>query len=177
VVVNKSDAPKVNYPLSAADVVQITVFQEDDLKSVLRVSNEGTITFPLIGVVSVAGKSAQEAGLAIRERLKGDYLINPQVTFTVMEYAKRRFTVLGQVQKPGSFDMPDQDSVTLLQALGMAGGYTRIADVTKITVVRHLPDGESKTFQVNAKRMAGGGDQAPFAIVPNDVVTVAESIF
>jgi len=58
--------------------------------------------------------------------LAKDYLVNPQVNLTVMEYSKRRFIVLGQVQRPGAYDMPDRDSVRLLQAIGMAGGYTRI---------------------------------------------------
>ncbi len=112
------------------------MFQEDDLDCVLRVSKDGTITFPLIGRVVIGGKTPQDAALAIKALLAKDYLVNPQVNVTVTEYAKRLFTVLGQVQRPGSYDLPDRDPLTLIQAIGMAGGYTRIADPGKITLKR-----------------------------------------
>ena len=99
-----------------------------------------------------------------------------QVNLTVMEYSKRRFIVLGQVQRPGAFDMPDRDSVTLLQAIGMAGGYTRIADPGKITVKR-TASGKDGLFKLNAKRMASGESSGEFDILPGDVITVGESLF
>ncbi|HZP59607.1 MAG TPA: polysaccharide biosynthesis/export family protein, partial [Opitutaceae bacterium] len=91
--------PTINtdYKIVPADVLQITVFQEEDLKSVLRVSNEGTIVFPLIGKISVGGMTPQAAAHLIQERLAQGYLINPQVSVTVQEFSKRRFTVLGEV--------------------------------------------------------------------------------
>jgi polysaccharide export outer membrane protein len=165
-----------DYQLLTDDVVQIKVFQEEDLDSVLRVSKEGTITFPLIGVVQVGGKTPQEAALLIKAALAKDYLVNPQVSLTVVEYAKRLFTVLGQVQRPGSYDLPDRDTLTLIQAIGMAGGYTRIADPGRITLKRTV-DGRQSVMHLNAKKMAGGTVESTFAVKSGDIITVGESVF
>ncbi len=87
--------------LAPNDMVEIKVFQEDDLEAKLRISQRGTITFPLVGVISIGGKTPQDAAALIRAALAKDYLVNPQVTLTVLEYGKRRFTVLGQGAKSG----------------------------------------------------------------------------
>lgn len=156
--------------------MEIAVFQEPDLKATLRVSNEGTIVFPLIGSVPVGGLSPHGAAKEIRDRLAKGFLVNPQVSVTVMEFSKRRFTVLGEVQKPGSYDMPAQQDITVLQAIGMAGGYTRIANPSRVTLMRKI-DGKAETFALNAKRMASGNAESAFLVQPGDVITVAESRF
>jgi polysaccharide export outer membrane protein len=165
-----------SYALAPNDLLDIKVFQEDDLHSNPRVSTKGTITFPLIGVVTVAGLTPQEAANAIRAALAKDYIKNPQVTLVVQEYSKRRVTVLGEVQKPGTYDMPDRDKITLLDAIAMAGGYTRIADPSKIALKRKV-DGTEKVLKFNAKEMAKNVRTATFEVQPNDIVTVGESIF
>jgi protein involved in polysaccharide export with SLBB domain len=165
-----------DYRIMPADTLEISVFQEPDMKSTLRVSNEGTIAFPLIGVVTVGGLTPQGAAQTLRDRLAKGYLINPQVSVTVTEFSKRRFTVLGEVQKPGSYDMPDQQVVTVLQAIGMAGGYTRIANASNVTLMRKQ-GGQSQTFALNARRMAAGNSESAFTVMPGDVITVAESRF
>jgi polysaccharide export outer membrane protein len=165
-----------DYRISPADVLEINVFQENDLKAILRVSNEGTIVFPLIGSVPVGGMTPQEAAHALQARLAQGYLTNPQVSVIVQEFSKRSFTVLGEVQKPGSYDMPDQQEVNVLQAIGIAGGYTRIANPSKVILMRRI-DGKQKTFQLNAKRMASGHTESEIKVLPGDVITVSESMF
>jgi polysaccharide export outer membrane protein len=165
-----------SYALATNDVVEIRVFQEDDLTSRLRVSPKGTIIFPLIGVVAVGGMTPQEAAEAIREKLAKDYLVNPQVTVTVYDYGKRRFSVIGEVQKAGAYDMPEREKVTLLDAIAMAGGYTRIADPAKITVKRKR-DGKETIVRLNAKAMAKDDRIVSFEVEPGDVITVGESLF
>jgi len=164
------------YDLHSNDLVEIKVFQEDDLDSTLRISRDGAVNFPLIGAVHIGGRSPQEAARAIRDLLARDYLVNPQVSVTVKEFSKRRFTVLGEVQKPGAYDMPDQDSIGLLEAIGMAGGYTRIAEPGKITL-RRTGSGGEKVYHLDAKKMAKGRGGSGFEIRPGDVVTVGERIF
>lgn len=167
-----------NYKILPSDILSISVFQEDDLKSLVRVASDGTITFPLVGQIDVKGMSPLEASQAIARKLAQGYLIDPQVTVTVMEFSKHSFTVLGQVQKPGSYDIPDQAEVTLLQAIGIAGGYTRIADPRKVTLMRKAPGSSSEqVFTFNAKRLAAGKGDVTFAVRPGDVITVAESLF
>jgi polysaccharide export outer membrane protein len=163
-------------PLAPNDLIEVKVFQEDDLQSTLRVSRAGTITFPLIGVVKVAGRTPEEAARLIRDALAKDYLVNPQVSVTVTESFKQRFTVLGQVQKPGAYDMPERDALSLLQAIGMAGGYTRIADPAKITLKRR-EDGRETVMKLDGKKMASGATSSSFEVRPGDVITVGESFF
>jgi len=163
------------YRLSPNDVVRVKVFQEDDLTTELRLAKDGTATFPLLGVINIGGKTVDEAAAAIRDLLGKDYLVNPQVTLTVVEYSKRRFMVLGQVQKPGSYDIPSEESVTLLQAIAMAGGFTRLAVQSKLTVVRTF--GGKKTLSVDVKSNANDPDTKPFEIQPDDTIIVAERVF
>lgn len=165
-----------DYRISPADVLEISVFQEADLKSILRVSTEGTIVFPLIGVVQVGDKTPQEAAQIIEERLGHGYLLDPQVSVIVQEFSKRSFTVLGEVQKPGSYDIPDQQDVNVLQAIGIAGGYTRIANPSKVILMRR-EDGKQETFELNAARMANGHTESVMTVQPGDVITVSQSLF
>lgn len=168
-------APK-NYILAPNDVVHIKVFREDNLETKARIDNDGTITFPLLGSVQIGGKSVDQATQLIRDRLAEDYLVNPQVNLSITEYVKRRFTVLGQVQKPGVYEIPENQLMTLLQAISVAGGYTRIADASKITVQRQVGDRKS-SFTHNAKSMAKDKNTKHFEILADDTITVGESIF
>ena len=170
------ELPKPGYVLATNDLISIKVFQEDDLQTQVRVAKDGTITFPLIGVVRVGGKTPQEAARTIRDMLAKGYLVNPQVTVSVLEYFKYRLTVLGQVQKPGSYDFPDRDRLTLLEAIGLAGGYTRGADPGKV-LVKRLVNGKEMVYRLNAKNMASQGSTTAFEVLPGDVITVSESIF
>jgi len=169
-------AQDANYRLSANDLLDFRVFQEPELDGVIRVSGDGTAIFPLIGAVNVVGKTVTAATEEIKARYRDGYLVYPQVSLTVRTYAQKLFTVLGQVPKPGSYDMKGSDEITLLQAIGMAGGYTKIANPGRVTVKRQQ-DGGERVIKLDAKRMARGDDSASFYIKPGDVITVAESLF
>jgi len=161
------------YILRPGDVVQVKVYQEEDLASVSRIGKDGNISLPLVGSVNVVGNTVEKATTAIRGLLAKDYLVNPRVTLTVVEFAKRRFTVLGQVQHSGTYDMPPDDSVSLLQAIATAGGYTRIGDASKITVQRTVGT-ESKVFKLDADAIARSKTEKNFDILPDDVIVVGE---
>lgn len=165
-----------NYVLSPNDLIQIRVFQEDDLNSDLRIAKDGTIVFPLLGAVKVGGKTITQATTHIRDLLLKDYLVNPQVTINISQYSKRRFAVLGQVSRSGYYEMPNEETVTLLQAIAMAGGYTRIADPSRITLKRKGPNGE-QVIKLNGKAMARDGSANQFEVLPEDTITVGESLF
>ena len=164
-----------SYRLSANDLIRVKVFQEDDLTTEFRLGRDGNTTFPLLGVVNLAGKTVEEAAAMIRDSLGRDYLVNPQVTLTVVEYAKRRFTVLGQVQKPGSYELPGEESVTLLQAIAMAGGFSRLAVQSKVSITRTL--GGKKSLTVDVRSAANDPGTKPFEILPDDTIMVAERVF
>ncbi len=165
-----------SYTLSPGDLIQIRVFQEDDLASELRIARDGTITFPLLGQVRVGGLTVAGAARMLEEQLRDGYLVSPQVSITILTYTARRFSVLGQVQKPGAYEIPSEESVSLLEAIAMAGGYTRIADPGKVTVKRN-ENGAERIYRLNAKKMARDDNVEHFEVRPSDTITVPESLF
>lgn len=165
--------PSRLYVLKPNDVVLVKVYQEEDLTIQARVARDGSITLPLLGTVYIGTNSVEKAIGLIRDGLAKDYLVNPQVSLSIVEYAKRRFTVLGQVNRPGAYEMPSDDRINLLQAIAMAGGYTRIGNPKKITVQRVVAD-ETRIFQCNAESMAKNAGDKPFEIQEDDTITVGE---
>jgi protein involved in polysaccharide export with SLBB domain len=166
------------YILTSNDQVAVEVFGEDDLRTNGRLNGEGNLSVPLLGSIHLAGLTLAQAASKLTELYGRDYLVNPKVNVLLIGYAKRRFSVLGQVNKPGSFEMPDESpgGIDLLEAIAMAGGYTRIAAPERVTVRRHLATGGDQILKVNAKRMVKGSGGS-FLIEPGDTVTVGESIF
>lgn len=167
-------APKA-YVLAPNDLVLVKVYRQEDLESRLRISANGTTTFPLLGTINLGGKTLDEATTQIRDLLDKDYLVKPQVTLTILEYAKRRFTVLGQVQKPGTFEIPSEESVDVLEAIAMAGGFTRLANTAKIIITRTI-GGKKSTFVLDAKTITADGSTSQVTIMPEDTITVAQRI-
>lgn len=150
------------YTLALGDVVGIHVFDEPDLTfERLPITDTGTIVFPFLGEIMATGRTAGQLQQAIVEGLKPDYLIDPKVSVSIVEY--RPFFLTGQVQRPGS--IPYQPGLTLRQAITIAGGLTERASSSRITVV---PDGGANTPQ----RI----DQN-YVIKPGDTITVAEGFF
>jgi polysaccharide export outer membrane protein len=159
------------YILKPNDYVQIVVFQEDDLTTSTRISPQGNVTLPLIGTVKVGGSTVANSVALIRKMLMDGYIRDPQVAIHIIEFAKRRFSVLGEVQKPGSFEMPQQEQVTLLDAIALAGGYTPVGNATAVGVRRNV-NGKDEIFTLNAKEMAEDPAHQPYYLQPGDVVTV-----
>jgi len=165
-----------NYILSPNDIILVKVFEDPDLDSQHRIAQDGTINFPLIGVIQVSGRTVIQAASTIRDRLLRGYLRNPQVRVNVIQYASRRITILGQVQKPGSYVLPNEERVDLLQAIAMAGGFTRLADEGKVLVRRNV-NGVDTILKVNAHAETKNGSSQLFEIEPDDKITVRERIF
>ena len=117
----------------------------------------------------------QAATRLIRERLTGRFMANPQVTLNVIEHAKKMFTVLGEVKRAGTYRFPDQESINLIQAIGIAGSYTAIGDPTRITLKR-VVSGKPEVFKLDAKQMARDAT-VPVEIQPGDIITVGERLF
>ncbi len=165
--------PSRLYVLKPNDVVIMKVYQEEDLTTQVRIARDGTVTLPLIGTVTLGSNTVERAIKRVQDLYAKDYLVNPQVTLSIFEYGKRRFTVLGQVNRPGTYDMPSDDQLNLLQAIATAGGYTRIGNPHKITVQRMVGD-QNKIFHEDAEAMANDKKSTPFEILPDDVITVGE---
>jgi polysaccharide export outer membrane protein len=166
-------SPPAGYILAANDLVAVQVFGEEDLKTSARINGEGNLSLPLLGSVHLAGITLTQAAARLTDLYGRDYLVNPKVNVILVGYAQRRFTILGQVNRPGDYAMPETSpgGIGLVEAIGIAGGYTRIAAPERISVRRG-----NQLLKVNAKRIARGvaGD---FHIESGDIITVGESIF
>ena len=164
-----------DYVLVIGDVVELNVFREPDLQTQATIARDGTVQLPLIREVKLAGLTIRDA----REQLRGLYdkkfLVDPQVFLNVVKYAERKFTIMGQVARPGSYELQGGERIDLLEAIGLAGGFTRIANRGRVIIQRR--DGENVTaIRANAKRMADG-KEVPIEVQPGDVITVSESWF
>jgi polysaccharide export outer membrane protein len=169
-------APAANYQIAPNDVLDIRIFREPDLSTTARVSNDGFVNLPLIGQIKIGGMSVDQAAKFIQSRLAAGFLPNPQVTVNVTEFNHRRFTVLGQVTRSGTYEFPDEGPLDLLQAIGLAGGYTSIADPGHVLIKRQT-NGKTNIYQVNAKKMANGRADYEVSVMPGDIITVGESLF
>jgi len=164
-----------DYVLVIGDVVELNVFREPDLQTQATIARDGTVQLPLIREVKLAGLTIRDA----REQLRGLYdkkfLVDPQVFLNVVKYAERKFTIMGQVARPGSYELQGGERIDLLEAIGLAGGFTRIANRGRVIVQRRT-GGEVTAIKANAKKMADGRE-TPLEIQPGDVITVKESWF
>lgn len=163
--------PAANYRLSPGDVIAIKIFPQPNLDRQCRVGKDGSIDFPLIRTVVVAGQTTLEAGTQLAELLNKDYLVNPQVTIDVVTYAKQNFVVMGQVQNAGTFSFPDEGRLTLVGAIAAAGGATRIADLSKVILQRADTPPIVVDLRPNTK------NAQRIEILPNDVIYVNERMF
>ncbi len=129
---------KPPYLLKEGDVLDVSVWQEDSLRKELRVLPDGSITFPLVGRVEVAGLTSGDVEKKVAEKLKS-YLADPVVNVVIGGINGNRVYVIGNVVKPGPviLDVP----MSVLQVLSLAGGLGRFADENAIKVLRETADG------------------------------------
>lgn len=121
------------YRLSSGDVISINVFGEEGLTfTEIRLTDAGTFSYPFIGEVQANGKTATEIEALITQKLKGDYLVDPRVSVSVLKY--RQFFISGEVKSPGGY--PYLPGLTLRSAAALAGGFTERASMNRITVIR-----------------------------------------
>lgn len=160
------------YRIGVGDKLDVRVFQVEDLSfEELVVDTSGNINMPLIGAVRGAGRTAGEMSADIATRLGAQYLRDPQVTVAVKEAASQKITVDGAVTKPGVYEM--RGSTSLLQAVAMAEGPTRVADLTKVAVFRSI-DGRRAVavFDLSAIRQGRATDPQ---VLGDDVIVVDTS--
>ncbi len=162
--------------LSPNDVIAMTVYREDDLATKTIIDKNGMVMLPLLGQVKISGLTVGQATARIQQLYNQDYLVNPQVNLIVEHFAERRFAVLGQVQKPGNFDFPQNESVNLLEAIAIAGGYTRLGAPSKVDV-RRVENGSPKIYHLDAGVMSKDPKKKPFEVLPDDIITVGERTF
>src|SRR6185295_17436559 len=131
----KLAAPVESTTLGPGDLFTLEVVGEKDLPKEFQVASDGTVDFPYVHRIEVQGLEPQELARTVRQQLiEQRILIDPSVIVSVKEYNSKRVTVLGQVQKPGSF--PLRTGMTLVQAISDAGGLSAIANGDRVNLTR-----------------------------------------
>lgn len=159
------------YRLGPDDLLNITVYREEELDRTLRVSSDGTISFPLLNSITVEGLSVSDLEKKITLGLK-KYIKHPQVTVFIEEYTT--ISVVGEVNKPGSY--PLRGNLTVLEAIGLAEGFTKIAAKNRVKILRR-EKGNKKTITVNIKSISKGDHVQDIELKRGDIVYVPESFF
>lgn len=179
------------YEIGPEDVLEIMVWDHDDLTREVYVSREGVFSYPLIGTVQAGGLSIEQLEKEISDRLSGKYIIDPQVTVTVKEFKSKKVLVIGEVggaegkgKGPGAY--PLTGKTTLMEILTMAGGPTKNAG-TEITVMRPRKTGRAsgaqeksangEVIKVNLRKLLEGDISQNIFLEPNDTVYVSKAAF
>lgn len=148
-----------DYILGENDLLKITVYENEDMDTESRISGDGMISFPLVGPVRVAGLTVIEAEKELTLLLADGYIIDPQVTVFVKEYRSKKVTILGEVNKPGLYEL--DGSATLVQIISKAEGLTEKAG-DKVLIKRCGAIGtggdEIQSITVNLKDLNEAGD-------------------
>jgi polysaccharide export outer membrane protein len=159
--------------LGPGDVFEARVYGEPELSGAYRVGPHGDIVFPLCRRVTVGGLTANATAEKLRACLSDGYIRNPYVSVIIKEYNSKKVFVFGEVQKPGTFVY--EDGMTIIQAVTLAGGFTKGASQNGTSVTR-LVDGQEVKMKVPVQDIALG--KVPnVPLLPGDIVFVPESMF
>jgi polysaccharide export outer membrane protein len=141
------------YVIGEADVLSINVWKEADISRSVPVRSDGRISLPLAGDIQAAGQTPLQLEQQIASKLK-NYIAEPEVTVMVQQSNSQKFNILGQVAKPGSF--PLNNSMTVLDAIALAGGFRDFAKQKSIYVLRQNPGGGETRIPFNYKSVIAG---------------------
>lgn len=151
----------VHYRLGTGDVIEIQVFGEPDLSMQVRVDESGRMVYPFLGNITLAGATINEIRDLITSGLQGDYLINPEVSVSMVKY--RNFFVNGEVKSPGSY--PYAPGLNVFQAISLAGGFSERASKSKIFLIPEENQSIRQRVELDSP------------IGPGDTLTVEQSFF
>jgi polysaccharide biosynthesis/export protein len=163
--VNRTEAPDA-YRIGPEDVLQISVWKNDAMSRAVPVRPDGKISLPLLNDVQAAGLTALELREFLTKELAG-YMPNPEVSVIVTDVRSFKVSVMGEVAKPGRFEL--KSWTTVLDVLAMAGGFTQFASRSRILILH--PEGKGmKKIPFNYNKI--GGDQENFYLHNGDIVMV-----
>jgi polysaccharide export outer membrane protein len=172
------------YRLNLGDRIGVSLFGEGDLSAQQMIDRNGLVRLPLIGEVSVAGRTVREAEKLIESTYKKEEILKaPQATLTMVAYAPREVTLLGAVRAPGTFQFPpDTVSLDIRDVIARQGGFTPVAKGDSVAVTRRQPSGKEETVVINVDRMMFGRSRKRendevYMIYPGDRIYVPERLF
>jgi len=157
--------------LGMGDMVRVTVFRNPELTTEAKISERGTILFPMIGEVNIAGLTPSQAGARIADKLRsGKYVVNPEVTVSMMQVNSRQVSVLGNVVKPGRYPL-DSTTAHLTDVIALAGGVGPTGS-DEVTVITNR-GGKQEKLNVDMAEMFRRGDLTRnITLEPGDTIYV-----
>jgi|GEM_PF-896075 polysaccharide export outer membrane protein len=182
----KAQAPGTDGPSGSAaehvlqigDEIDIQVYREPELSGAFKINPAGEIRHSLAGAIPLAGKTVAEAEAVFTRILAKDYLVNPRVIFKLLSTQSSQIVLMGEVKKPGVYPLPFGETMTLLQAIASAGGFTELASPDRVRIVRRRPDGGQTTLRVRVSNLLKSRDgQNDVPLQPNDVIMVDQVFF
>ncbi len=161
-IINSPNKKSFVYRLNKGDLIQIHVYDEQDLNMQVSLNNAVTFSYPFLGEINASNLTIRELEILIANGLRGRYLIDPKINITIVEY--RKFFINGQVRQPGGYVF--QPGLTVQKAITLAGGFTNRASKEKIYVIHDITDSADKV-------KIGLNDP----IKPGDIITIEQSFF
>lgn len=160
-----------DYVVGPGDVLSITVYGHDDLKTTVRVTNNGYIIMPLIGQVKVGELKTSEVADKLTALLADGYIINPQVNIFLDEFRSKKAVVLGNVSKPGLVEL--RGHMTFLELLSQTGGFKD--GVGNSATIKRTVDGKTQVIMVDLKSLVERGDLSEnVPILDGDAVYISK---
>lgn len=158
------------YKIGPKDLLEIKVFELPELNQTVRVSEDGTITIPLLGQVKIEGLTKDELEQRISGLLEEKYLKNARVSVFIKEYQSKLVAVIGAVEKPGMYELVGR--LTLLQMVSKAGGFKENAS-DRLFVLREGQDGATANIAIDLEDLIINGNQKlNIPLQPNDVINI-----
>lgn len=142
-----------NYVIVPLDVIQFRILGEAETQTEVRVANDGCISLPYIGQVKIAGMTVSNARAMIFKKYSADYFVNPQIDLAIISYKQQRVNVQGMVNRQGFVIFPPEETVTLLGAIAMAGGWSDNRLASKTVKLVRTTNGETKTTEIDTTKI------------------------
>ena len=165
-----------NYVLKPSDVIEIQVYQEQDLDKTVRIEGDGTVALALVDKVKVAGMTVAEGKSLITDLYNRDYLVDPQISVLVVSFSPKVVRILGSVNRPGVVEIPPDRDMTLTEAIAAVNGITRLGNPKALKIKRVDQDGRSRQMEVNFSKIVTDPDVRDVVLKEGDTIWVPERI-
>jgi len=165
-----------NYVLKPSDVIEIEVYQEQDLNKTVRIEGDGTVSLALVGKIKVAGMTVAESKSLVTNLYNRDYLVDPQISVLVVSFSPKVIRILGSVNRPGVVEIPPDRDMMLTEAMAMANGITRLGNPKSLKIKRVDENGRSRQMEVNFTKIVTDPDVKDIILQEGDTIWVPERI-
>jgi polysaccharide biosynthesis/export protein VpsN len=167
--------PAQSTVVGPGDLFEVSVLGEKDLPKEYRIQPDGTIDFPYLDRLMVAGLEPQQIEDLLKKELVGKKILaSPQVTLVVKQYNSKKVSIVGAVQKPGS--LPWSEGMKLIDAISLAGGLSSLADGDHVLVTRLVPGAKTVTATVSVDDITDG-KMADIPLQAGDTIKVGQRVF